>query len=61
MVPDLLQHFYNVSNTFFENDSNGTDDDEVDDVHGYDENGDSENETLLPWNATLLKVKSMKQ
>ena len=54
-------HFYNVFNTFFENDSNGTDDDEVDDVHGYDENGDSENETLLPWNATLLKVKSMKQ
>ena len=48
-------------NTFFENDSNGTDDGEVDDVHGYDENGDSENETLLPWNATLLKVKSMKQ
>ena len=44
MVPDLLQHFYNVSNTFFENDSNGIDDDEVDDVHGYDENGDTEND-----------------
>ena len=31
-------------NTFFENDSNGIDDDEVDDLHGYDENGDSEND-----------------
>ena len=30
-------------NTFFLNDSNGIDDDEVDDVHVYDENGDSEN------------------
>ena len=28
---------------FFLNDSNGIDDDEVDDVHGYDENGDSKN------------------
>ena len=33
-------------NTFFENDSNGIDDDEVDDVHGYDENGDSENDDI---------------
>ena len=33
-------------NTFFENDSNGTDDDEVDDVHGYDENSDSENDDI---------------
>ena len=40
------QHFYNVFNTFFDNDSNGIDDDEVDDVHGYDENGDSENDDI---------------
>ena len=33
-------------NTFFENDSNGIDDDEVDDVHGYDENGDRENDDI---------------
>ena len=31
---------------FFENDSNGIDDDEADDVHGYDENGDSENDDI---------------
>ena len=40
------QHFYNAFNTFFENDSNGIDDDEVGDVHGYDENGDSENDDI---------------
>ena len=31
---------------FFENDSNGIVDDEVDDVHCYDENGDSENDDI---------------
>ena len=31
---------------FFENDSNGIDDDEVDDVHCYDENSDSENDDI---------------
>ena len=40
------QHFYIVFNTFFDNDSNGIDDDEVDDEHGYDENGDSENDDI---------------
>ena len=38
------QHFYNVFSTFFDNDSNGIDDDEVDDEHSYDENDDSEND-----------------
>ena len=34
-------------NDFFENDSNGYGiDDEIDDVHGYDENGDSENDDI---------------
>ena len=31
---------------FFLNDSNDIDDDEVDDVHGYDENGDSKNDDI---------------
>ena len=31
---------------FFENESNGIDDDEADYVHGYDENGDSENDDI---------------
>ena len=33
-------------NKKIENDSNGIDDDEVDDVHSYDENGDSENDDI---------------
>ena len=45
-------------NTFFDNDSNGIDDDEVDDVHGYDENGDSENDDIA---ALECDMKSMKQ
>ena len=38
-------HFYNVFSTFFENDS-GIDDDEIDDVRGYDESGDSKNDDI---------------
>ena len=41
-------------NTFFENDFNGIDDD----VHGYDENGDSENDDIA---ALECDMKSMKQ
>ena len=37
------QHFYDVFTTFFDNDSNGIDDDEVDDERGY---GDSENDDI---------------
>ena len=33
-------------NKKIENDSNGIDDAEADDVHGYDENGDSKNDDI---------------
>ena len=46
-------------NTFFENDSNGIDDDEVDDVHGYDENGDSENDDIAALEGEVYEATRM--
>ena len=46
--------------TFSENDSNGIDDDEVDDVHGFDENGDSENDDIAALECDITEGKVYK-